>query len=185
MLSAPPASRRNKLILSFSFIIVSVVYALWQRSNAAFLIASSPRESASQSYKTANEALLQTLSQITITSVPSSEAQTAPIQPTMPAMMQKRMGRYIDGSYTGTVVDAYYGTVQVRAVIQNGRISDVVFLQHPDNQSNSRYINGQAMPLLTQEAISAQNAQVNGVSGATFTSQAFQESLAAALVKAA
>lgn len=94
------------------------------------------------------------------------------------------MRRYSDGSYIGTAADAYYGTVQVKAIIQNGEIIDVVFLQHPSMHENSIFINGQAMPLLTQEAIQAQSAQVDGVSGATFTSQAFKESLASALVKA-
>lgn len=94
------------------------------------------------------------------------------------------MRRYVDGSFTGTPSDAYYGTVQVRAVIRNGKIADVVFLQHPNMHENSVFINGQAMPLLKQEAIQAQSAQVDGVSGATFTSQAFQQSLASALVKA-
>ncbi|MDE1919134.1 MAG: FMN-binding protein [Patescibacteria group bacterium] len=93
-------------------------------------------------------------------------------------------GLYADGSYAGSPADAYYGTVQVKAVVQNGRIADVQFLQYPSDRSTSRYINGQAMPLLTQEAIRAQSAQVDGVSGATFTSQAFAESLAAALAQA-
>lgn len=94
------------------------------------------------------------------------------------------MRRYIDGSYTGTAADAYYGTVQVKAVVQNGKLVDVTFLQHPSDRSTSRAINNQAMPMLTQEAIVAQSAQVDGVSGATFTSQAFQQSLASALVLA-
>jgi uncharacterized protein with FMN-binding domain len=107
----------------------------------------------------------------------------APVPTPAPAP-QKPAGLYADGSYTGNSADAYYGTVQVLVVVRNGKMTDVQFLQHPDNQQNSRYINGQAMPLLTQEAISVQSAAVNGVSGATFTSQAFQESLASALVLA-
>ena len=102
-------------------------------------------------------------------------------------MMNKPMMRtsaYIDGAYTGSPMDAYYGTVQVKAVIRNGFIADVQSLQHPSDRSTSVYINNQAMPLLTQEAIQAQSAQVSGVSGATFTSQAFQQSLASALAKA-
>lgn len=101
-------------------------------------------------------------------------------------MMNAPMMRsiYADGSYTGTAADAYYGIVQVKAVITNGRITDVQFLQHPDTHSTSREINSQAMPLLTQEAIQAQNANVSGVSGATATSDAFVQSLSSALALA-
>jgi uncharacterized protein with FMN-binding domain len=98
--------------------------------------------------------------------------------------VKKTAGTYANGTYTGSAVDAYYGTVQVKAVVQNGQLADVTFLQYPSDRSTSRYINGQAMPMLTQEAIAAQSAQVNGISGATFTSQAFQQSLHSALMQA-
>ena len=93
-------------------------------------------------------------------------------------------GMYRNGSYTGSAADAYYGTVQVRATIQGGRLSNVEFLQYPNDRGTSIYINGIAMPQLTQEAITAQSAQVDGVSGATATSQAFIQSLASALAQA-
>jgi uncharacterized protein with FMN-binding domain len=91
---------------------------------------------------------------------------------------------YKNGSYTGSVADAYYGNVQVKAVIANGKISDVQFLQYPNDRSTSQMINSQAMPLLTQEAIQVQSAQVDGVSGATQTSRAFIQSLSNALSQA-
>lgn len=94
------------------------------------------------------------------------------------------MGRYKDGTYAGSVADAYYGNVEVQAVVKNGQISDVKFLQYPDTHSTSVYINQQAMPMLTQEAIAAQSANVNIISGATATSEAFIQSLTAALAKA-
>ncbi len=93
-------------------------------------------------------------------------------------------GAYTDGSYTGSAADAYYGSVQVEAIIRNGQLADVKFLQYPNSHSASVYINQQAMPYLTQEAVQAQSANVNGVSGATFTSQAFTQSLASALSQA-
>ncbi len=93
-------------------------------------------------------------------------------------------GVFKNGTYTGPVTDAYYGNVQVQAVVKNGQISDVRFLQYPNTHSTSVYINQQAMPMLTQEAISAQSANVNIVSGATATSEAFIQSLSAALAKA-
>lgn len=91
---------------------------------------------------------------------------------------------YKDGEYTGSVADAYYGNIQVKAIIQNGRITDVQFLQHPQDRQESVEINDQAMPQLTQEAIQSQNAQVDVVSGATDSSEAFMQSLSSALSQA-
>ncbi|MDR3642839.1 MAG: FMN-binding protein [Candidatus Doudnabacteria bacterium] len=91
---------------------------------------------------------------------------------------------YKNGVYTGGVTNAYYGNVQVQVTIASGKVSGVNFLQYPNDRSTSRSINGQAMPYLQREAIAAQTAQVNGVSGATATSQAFQQSLASALSQA-
>lgn len=92
---------------------------------------------------------------------------------------------YKDGTYTGSLQDAYYGSVQVQAVIAGGKITDVVFLQYPSDNSTSQYINSQAMPILKQQALQAQSASVSGVSGASATSPAFQSSLASALTAAA
>ena len=91
---------------------------------------------------------------------------------------------YKDGAYIGSSADAFYGTVQVKAIIHNGIIADVQFLQYPNDQEESEQVSQMAMPNLKQEAIKAQNAQVDTVSGATQTSQAFRESLAAALQQA-
>lgn len=91
---------------------------------------------------------------------------------------------YKDGTYTGNVADAFYGNVQVQATVSGGKITDVAFLQYPGDRSTSVRINSQAMPMLKQEAIQAQSAQVDGVSGATDTSKAFIESLSSALNQA-
>lgn len=85
---------------------------------------------------------------------------------------------------TGSSADAYYGTVQVQAVVQGGKLVTVNFLQYPSDRRTSQYINGAAMPMLQSEAIQAQSANVSGVSGATDTSQAFIQSLGSALAQA-
>jgi uncharacterized protein with FMN-binding domain len=90
-------------------------------------------------------------------------------------------GIYHDGTYTGSVANAYYGNVQVEAIVQGGKLADVKFLQYPSDRSTSRGINSSAMTGLVQEAIAAQSAQVNGVSGATDTTAAFRQSLSSAL----
>lgn len=91
---------------------------------------------------------------------------------------------YKNGTYRGSVVDAYYGNIQVQVQITGGRITDVTFLQYPNDNGTSRFINSQAMPMLKSEAIQAQNAQVNIISGASDSSMAFQQSLADALSQA-
>ena len=92
--------------------------------------------------------------------------------------------KYKDGTYTGNVADAFYGNIQVQAVIKNGKITDVVFLQYPNDRGTSIEINTQAMPVLKTEAIAIQNAKVDNVTGATQTSDAFRISLDSALQKA-
>ncbi|HLI52085.1 MAG TPA: FMN-binding protein [Thermomicrobiaceae bacterium] len=91
---------------------------------------------------------------------------------------------YTDGTYTGSVADAQWGYVQVRATVQKGKITDVEFLQYPDDRSRSIFINQTADPELSSEAIQAQSAQVDIITGATDSSQAFIQSLSDALSQA-
>jgi len=88
---------------------------------------------------------------------------------------------YKDGTYTGASEDAFYGNVQVSATISGGKITEVRFLSYPNDSPNSQDINSQATPVLKQEALKAQSAKVDIVSGATQTSQAFALSLQSAL----
>ena len=91
---------------------------------------------------------------------------------------------YKDGTYTGSVADAFYGPVQVQAVIQGGRIVDTQFLQYPNDRQYSIQAYQTAAPILKQEVIQAQSANVDLVSGATQTSAAFRVSLSSALARA-
>lgn len=93
-------------------------------------------------------------------------------------------GKFKNGAYTGDSIDAYYGYVQVKVVISGGKITDVQFLDYPQDRSTSVRINSRAMPYLISEAIQAQDSKVNTVSGASFTSTAFRKSLASALTQA-
>ena len=91
---------------------------------------------------------------------------------------------YKDGVYTGNVTDAYYGNVQVQVTIKGSKITNVQFLDYPQDRRTSIEINSQATPYLKSEAISAQSANVDIVSGATATSEAFISSLSSALSQA-
>jgi uncharacterized protein with FMN-binding domain len=120
-------------------------------------------------------------------SVPQAQASAQPTAlPTVVPTPQPtaNTGKYKNGTYTGAVADAYYGNLQVQAVISGGKITDVIFLQYPSDNRTSQYVNSQADPMLKQEAIQVQSAQVDIVSGASASSQAFQQSLADALSQA-
>lgn len=91
---------------------------------------------------------------------------------------------YRNGTYTGSVENVFFGNVQVQISVRGGKVADVMFLQYPNDRSYSQYVSSIAIPALTQEAIRAQNSQVDIVSGATQTSLGFQQSLASALAKA-
>ncbi|MFA6348606.1 MAG: FMN-binding protein [Candidatus Paceibacterota bacterium] len=126
-----------------------------------------------------------------VSETPPPALTTAPAQPTTevattsdPVVDTEATGLYNNGSFVGPVIDAFYGVVQVEAVIRSGALAEVKFLQYPSDRDTSRIVNDEAMPILIQEALRAQSAQVATVSGATFTSEAFQQSIAAALAQA-
>ncbi len=92
---------------------------------------------------------------------------------------------FADGEYTGDAGVVYYGNVRVKALIQDGVLVALQFLEYPHHHPTSMVINTRAMPLLQAETIRTQDADVDIVSGATFTSLAFSDSLTSALSKAA
>jgi len=89
-----------------------------------------------------------------------------------------------DGSYTGDVANTVFGDVQVSVVISGGKITDVQKVKMPDSPGHTSQVSASSFPVLRSEAIQAQSASVNVVSGATQTSEGFSQSLASALSKA-
>lgn len=85
-------------------------------------------------------------------------------------------------SATGTGVDVGYGIVQVKVTVTGGTISAIDAVQLPRNDGHSARISQQAWPMLVDQALRAQSSQISGVSGASYTSYGFTESLKAALV---
>lgn len=85
---------------------------------------------------------------------------------------------------TGRAVSMQYGTVQVQAVVQGGRLVAVRRIQMPAADGRSESISSYAGPQLEQQALQVQSARVDGVSGATYTSDAYRTSLQAALDQA-
>jgi uncharacterized protein with FMN-binding domain len=81
----------------------------------------------------------------------------------------------------GDVAQTMWGPVQVQVHISKGRITDVLTLVHPSGTGRDEAINSYALPILRREALAAQSATIQAVSGATVTSGGYVESLQAAL----
>jgi len=85
------------------------------------------------------------------------------------------------GTYAGSVVQTRFGSVQVQITVQAGKITDVTALQLTDAERRSVQISNMAAPILRDEVLQAQSANVQTISGATVTSDAYLNSLQAAL----
>ncbi|SEG83395.1 FMN-binding domain-containing protein [Actinacidiphila yanglinensis] len=84
----------------------------------------------------------------------------------------------------GDTVQTRYGPVQLKVTLKAGRITAVSALQVPEDSPRDQEITTFAVPQLTQEAIAAQSAKIDTVSGATYTSEGYIQSLQSALDKA-
>ena len=93
-------------------------------------------------------------------------------------------GRYADGEFVGNAVDDEWGPVQVKVVIKNGDIADVICIEYPYHRRRSAEISEWAIPTLIEESIKAQSEKIDWVSQASFTSDQFRKSLASALARA-
>ena len=89
-----------------------------------------------------------------------------------------------DGTYTGPAVPTRFGDVQVQVTVSGGTISDVTATRLTDHDGRSVQISNRAAPVLREEVLQAQSASVSMVSGATYTSAAYLQSLQAALDEA-
>ena len=74
-----------------------------------------------------------------------------------------------------------YGDVQVEVTIRTGKITDVKALEYPNQEPRDQQISDDALPQLQAQVLSAQSANIAGVSGATFTTQGYISSLQSAL----
>ena len=125
---------------------------------------------------------------VPVVSVPSPRVTTAPgrtAQPTARATNPPATGGTTGGTaFTGPTVETLFGPVQVQIALSGGKILDVQALQLPSDRSRSARISQYSAPILRSEAIQAQSARVDIVSGATYTSRAYAQSLASALKQA-
>jgi uncharacterized protein with FMN-binding domain len=82
------------------------------------------------------------------------------------------------------VVDTRWGPVQVQLSVAAGKVTDVSVIQYPNGNGKDQEINDYALPILTQETVDSQSADIDMVSGATVTSDGYIESLQSALDQA-
>ena len=111
----------------------------------------------------------------------ATAAPAVPAQTQAPAAPQSAS---VTGTFSGIAAPTAYGPVQVQITISNGKITDATALTYPQNSGRDRQINSQAIPLLIQETLQAQSANIQGVGGASYTSQGWYDSLVSALKKA-
>ena len=90
----------------------------------------------------------------------------------------------VSGTFKGETSQTRWGPVQVQVTLTDGKITDVATLQYPNGDRKSSNISSRVIPWLQDEVLQIQSAQINGVSGATYTSSGFKASLASALQKA-
>jgi uncharacterized protein with FMN-binding domain len=113
---------------------------------------------------------------------PSKSATASPTPSPTAAATQAASGKAQSGSFTGDPYTMRYGTVQVKITINNGKITDAVAVQAPSGR-DQRYTD-MAIPVMRQKTLTAQSANITGVSGASYTAYAWYISLQSALSKA-
>ncbi|MEV6415151.1 FMN-binding protein [Kribbella sp. NPDC051718] len=105
---------------------------------------------------------------------PSATASTAPKKASAHATTAA-------AGFQGDLVDTQYGPVRVRITVRQGRIKRAQAIEHPQGDGTTDGINAYAVPALDREAVAAQSAHIDAVSGATFTSEGYRQSLQSAL----
>ena len=113
---------------------------------------------------------------------PTKKPSAKPSATSAPTQTAPQPSGATDGSFTGDAISIRYGTVQVKITVQGGKIVDAQAVKAPTG-SNDRYTQ-MAVPRLREQTIAAQNANIQGVSGASFTSYGWYKSLVSAIAKA-
>jgi uncharacterized protein with FMN-binding domain len=115
-------------------------------------------------------------------SAASNSATTAPVADAPATQAPATSTTAINGTFTGPSVNVNYGNVQVKITVVNGRITDAVAVKAPTGK-NDRYTN-MAVPILKEQTLKAQSANIQGVSGASYTSYGWFTSLQGAIALA-
>lgn len=117
------------------------------------------------------------------TTVPQVATPTTPTTQT-PTQTPTTASGLMDGTYTGQSASTRFGPVQVALTVSGGQITAVDVVDYPDSNSHDRQINERAIPQLVSETLDAQSADIDMVSGATYTSDGYLQSLQSAIDQA-
>ena len=119
----------------------------------------------------------------TATTAPGATSKTTPAAPKATTKPPKSTTMR-DGTWNGAPIYNGYGNIELSITVGGGKITNVTTLDSPRDSSRSKSINANALPKLRQEALVAQSASIDTISGATETSDAYRQSLASAITKA-
>lgn len=147
--------------------------------------ATSPKAAAVKQKVTKKKAAVANVAtKATVTTPSQSAPATAATTPaaTTPAPAAAPVAKKVSGTFSGNVVNVNYGNVQVQITVVNGKITDAQALQAPTGRSD-RYTQ-YAVPVLRAQTLAAQGSNIQGASGASYTSYGWYTSLQAALAKA-
>ena len=141
------------------------------------------------SSSTTNKAAATTAAKPVSTKKPSSassgsnnSATTAPAADAPATQAPAATATAINGTFTGPSVFVKFGNVQVKITVVDGRITDAVAVKAPTGK-NDRYTN-MAVPILKAQTLKAQSANIQGASGASYTSYGWYTSLQGAMAQA-
>jgi len=103
---------------------------------------------------------------------------------TAPSASSSSGGSTTSRTVTGAAASTIYGPVQVRITVRNGKVTAAQAVVYPQDTPRDQQINAFAIPELNREAVAADSARIDMVSGATYTSQGYLSSLQSALDQA-
>lgn len=166
---------RTRAVLGSIFASLGVLVIGWQAGNAAISsTGTATTTTAPTTTTTSGESPSGTTSSGSNTTTATTGSATTPAPATGAT----------DGTYTGSTINTRFGPVQVQVTISGGAITDVTALQLTNSDGRSVQISNRAAPILASEVLASQSAQVSNVGGATYTTQAYLQSLQSALDQA-
>ena len=139
----------------------------------------SPKGKVKHKKSTTSKSSSSTSANSTASTPPAATAAPAPASTPTPVQQAGATG-----VFNGSVAQTQFGPVQVQITVKNGKITNATALTYPTSTFRDQQINQQAIPYLIQETLQAQSSSIQGVGGASYTSQGWYESLVSALAKA-
>jgi len=120
----------------------------------------------------------------TATAEPGATASASPSSGSTASSGSSAATAVADGTYTGDAINTRFGPVQVEITVADGKVTAATAIEYPTRDRRDQEINEYAIPILNSEAAQAQTADIQWISGATYTTDGYVKSLQSALDKA-